>query len=639
MMRGKGLGLKLTLGDSLTNFEDSMKDLEATYRVEGLSMNEEQLRVDGLAQEMEVTYAELIIGRRIGQGACSAVHLAEHETSGKVYAVKMFNTFDKGQRAQMISEVKLLYSIECECIVSIKGAWYHDGSIGLILEYMDWGSLEFLSAPHIKINEQALGAIVYQILWGLGYLHFDNRMHRDIKPGNVLINSNGDVKLSDFGISTLMDTTKQFKSSSVGTFRYMSPERLLGEDYNKSGDIWSVGIMVTQLWSKIYPFHYGAATPIELLTELESIDIDGYLESLRFPSLFREFIMCMLAIEPKKRLSTDELLRHPWLKQNGVTGLKKSQEIVKSWISGLPAHGSESSVKASKVESASANEDGVDTEENNSGIADRDIARPTSVSSSRMEAQRKHHSTIDDLLSDSHDEDHPLMATPTLSRSNSNSTNNSSNSINTDMSLNNSRNNSRNSSYNNLVPVRTGTSPSFGVAVLAAGGGGGEDRLKNMLPSTRPVFARSVSGSSNNSSNEIVDALEGNLGNMSVGESPASTQDSSITNDLDDIKKRARVYDSTTSTIGSSLGTGETDITHSKTQSTANFTTGTVESGMGEIAELDFDENEENMYLKEGFEKHDHEDHYDEDYDADGKKDGANKDARDFKDATYWENK
>lgn len=67
-------------------------------------------------------------------------------------------------------------------------------------------------------------------------------------------------------------------STSVGSFRYMSPERLLGEQYDASGDIWSVGIMMVQLWTKRYPFEDNISTPIDLLTELESLHLDRLLQ-------------------------------------------------------------------------------------------------------------------------------------------------------------------------------------------------------------------------------------------------------------------------------------------------------------------------------------------------------------------------
>ena len=71
------------------------------------------------------------------------------------------------------------------------GAFHKAGSIGVIIEYMDRGSLDFVIKKSIKLSEEMLAAIAYQVLWGLGYLHYDNKLHRDIKPANVLINSLG----------------------------------------------------------------------------------------------------------------------------------------------------------------------------------------------------------------------------------------------------------------------------------------------------------------------------------------------------------------------------------------------------------------------------------------------------------------
>lgn len=62
-------------------------------------------------------------------------------------------------------------------------------------------------------------------------------------------------------------------NTAVGTFKYMSPERLLGQTYDKSGDIWSLGIMIIELWTKSYPFQECASSPIDLISELENVDI------------------------------------------------------------------------------------------------------------------------------------------------------------------------------------------------------------------------------------------------------------------------------------------------------------------------------------------------------------------------------
>lgn len=136
---------------------------------------------------MEVAFTDLILGNRIGQGACSSVNVARHKRTGEVYAIKMFNIYDKGQASQLYNEILLLTSFQCDCLISLKGAFHDEGSIGVILEYMDKGSLEFLMDEKIEINERVMAGISFQILWGLGYLHYEKQIHRDVKPGNILM--------------------------------------------------------------------------------------------------------------------------------------------------------------------------------------------------------------------------------------------------------------------------------------------------------------------------------------------------------------------------------------------------------------------------------------------------------------------
>jgi serine/threonine protein kinase len=79
------------------------------------------------------------------------------------------------------------------------------------------------------------------MLWGLSYLHHEKMIHRDIKPGNVLLHSDGRVKLADFGISS---TGRDLATTVVGTMMYMAPERLRGKKYGVLSDIWSFGLVV-----------------------------------------------------------------------------------------------------------------------------------------------------------------------------------------------------------------------------------------------------------------------------------------------------------------------------------------------------------------------------------------------------------
>mmetsp|Transcript_2664 Transcript_2664/g.4136 ORF Transcript_2664/g.4136 Transcript_2664/m.4136 type:complete len:367 (+) Transcript_2664:433-1533(+) len=288
----------------------------------------------------------------------------------------MFNALDKRQASQLSREIQLLTSFQCETLVSFKGAFLDEGCIGVILEYMDRGSLEFLTQEHIEVNEHVMAAISFQICWGLGYLHYENRMHRDIKPANILLNSRGQVKLSDFGISRELDDAVGMSNTSIGTFRYMSPERLRGVEYSTPADIWAMGISLIEVRNKRFPLAH--QTPIKLLGELEGISFSKLLRQLeqqrkervvaaikanRSPTTsskveyeeasadMLEFLLCTLVKQPEKRFSTVELLSLPWLPNCGINDLDDAQKAVARWLKKLDRFGTTVGVDAESVSS------------------------------------------------------------------------------------------------------------------------------------------------------------------------------------------------------------------------------------------------------------------------------------------------
>lgn len=321
-----------------------------TYRNEGVSINTRAMRLFGEEVPMEVSYDELNMGERIGAGACSSVHVATHIQTGAKYAVKMFNAFDSSQTSQLRKELIALVKVDCESIVRIQGAWHKDSRIGLIIEYMDLGSLDVLCSRRCQaapLPERVLAAIAFQILWGLCYLHYGGKLHRDIKPANILFSSSGGVKISDFGISSIVSGSVALSHTSVGTFKYMSPERLLGDSYDATSDVWSLGLTLVELVVRRYPLERCATTPIDLVSELETLDVPSWLCSLGdegtgagFSPLLRDFIASMLQADPALRPSSEALLHEsPWLthhlgaalEEDEDGGLGACREIVRKW--------------------------------------------------------------------------------------------------------------------------------------------------------------------------------------------------------------------------------------------------------------------------------------------------------------------
>ncbi|PNF43838.1 Dual specificity mitogen-activated protein kinase kinase dSOR1 [Cryptotermes secundus] len=120
------------------------------------------------------------------------------------------------------------------------------------MEYMDGGSLDLILKKAGRIPESILRTITSAVLKGLSYLRDKHAIiHRDVKPSNILVNSAGEIKICDFGVSgQLIDS---MANSFVGTRSYMSPERLQGTHYSVQSDIWSLGLSLVEMALGMYP--------------------------------------------------------------------------------------------------------------------------------------------------------------------------------------------------------------------------------------------------------------------------------------------------------------------------------------------------------------------------------------------------
>lgn len=166
----------------------------------------------------------------LGQGSSGVVYKARHKIYGTTVALKHINVFDKERRTQIVKELETLYSSTCPRLVGFYGAFYTDGSISLALEYMEGGSLKDIQAIEGKIPEGVMAIITEQVLQGFKYLHKDRHMvHRDVKPSNILVNANGEFKITDFGCTAELNNTSAQCNTFIGTITFMSPERLMGD--------------------------------------------------------------------------------------------------------------------------------------------------------------------------------------------------------------------------------------------------------------------------------------------------------------------------------------------------------------------------------------------------------------------------
>ncbi|RZF49274.1 hypothetical protein LSTR_LSTR002895 [Laodelphax striatellus] len=187
----------------------------------------------------------------LGAGNGGVVMKVKHRSSGLIMARKLIHLEVKPAiKKQIIRELKVLHECNFAHIVGFYGAFYSDGEISICMEYMDGGSLDLILKKAGKIPESILGTITLAVLKGLNYLREKHAiMHRDVKPSNILVNSGGEIKICDFGVSgQLIDS---MANSFVGTRSYMSPERLQDTHYSVQSDIWFM-ILILHIMVLLY---------------------------------------------------------------------------------------------------------------------------------------------------------------------------------------------------------------------------------------------------------------------------------------------------------------------------------------------------------------------------------------------------
>nr|CAD1843185.1 unnamed protein product [Ananas comosus var. bracteatus] len=157
-----------------------------------------------------------------------------------------------------------------------------------------------------------------KVLRGLVYLHNERRIiHRDIKPSNLLVNKIGEVKIADFGVSAMLARSKEERITVTGTCNYMSPERISNAKYGYKSDIWSLGLVILECAIGRFPYvpseEEGWSNIYELLETIVNQPPPSATDE--FSPEFRSFISSCLQKDPKRRMSSLQLLGHPFIEK------------------------------------------------------------------------------------------------------------------------------------------------------------------------------------------------------------------------------------------------------------------------------------------------------------------------------------
>ncbi|XP_051833272.1 serine/threonine-protein kinase D1 isoform X1 [Antechinus flavipes] len=251
----------------------------------------------------------------LGSGQFGIVYGGKHRKTGRDVAIKIIDKlrFPTKQESQLRNEVAILQNLHHPGVVNLECMFETPERVFVVMEKLHGDMLEMiLSSEKGRLPEHITKFLITQILVALRHLHFKNIVHCDLKPENVLLASADpfpQVKLCDFGFARIIGE-KSFRRSVVGTPAYLAPEVLRNKGYNRSLDMWSVGVIIYVSLSGTFPFN-------------EDEDIHDQIQNAAFmypPNPWKEIspeaidlINNLLQVKMRKRYSVDKTLSHPWL--------------------------------------------------------------------------------------------------------------------------------------------------------------------------------------------------------------------------------------------------------------------------------------------------------------------------------------
>ncbi|XP_039181018.1 serine/threonine-protein kinase D2 [Crotalus tigris] len=251
----------------------------------------------------------------LGSGQFGVVYGGKHRKTGRDVAVKVIDKlrFPTKQESQLRNEVAILQSLRHPGIVNLECMFETPEKVFVVMEKLHGDMLEMiLSSEKGRLPERLTKFLITQVLVALRHLHFKNIVHCDLKPENVLLASAEpfpQVKLCDFGFARIIGE-KSFRRSVVGTPAYLAPEVLLNQGYNRSLDMWSVGVIMYVSLSGTFPFNEDE----DINDQIQNADFMYPHNPWRKISVGAiDLINNLLQVKMRKRYSVDKSLSHSWL--------------------------------------------------------------------------------------------------------------------------------------------------------------------------------------------------------------------------------------------------------------------------------------------------------------------------------------
>lgn len=265
---------------------------------------------------------------QIGRGSYGSVYKAINRQTGDICAIKKIPT--KHDISYLTNEIRIMDILDCKNIVRCIASACTDREVSIVMEYCCGGSVkDVMRQLNRTLTEEQIVVILKDVLNGLDYLHSKNRIHRDVKAANILLNDEGIAKLGDFGVSEPLDPSRTTNSCSIiGTLLWLPPEVAgLKPDYSPVIDIWSLGITIIEMAEGQPPFSDYKQN--DALNEISNLERPA--PTFRNPNIWSNDLIELLGLcldkDASRRKTARELLCHNLMKN------APSNNVIKDLIS------------------------------------------------------------------------------------------------------------------------------------------------------------------------------------------------------------------------------------------------------------------------------------------------------------------
>nr|XP_010954067.2 serine/threonine-protein kinase 3 isoform X1 [Camelus bactrianus] len=267
-----------------------------------------KLSEDSLTKQPEEVFDVL---EKLGEGSYGSVFKAIHKESGQVVAIKQVPV--ESDLQEIIKEISIMQQCDSPYVVKYYGSYFKNTDLWIVMEYCGAGSVsDIIRLRNKTLTEDEIATILKSTLKGLEYLHFMRKIHRDIKAGNILLNTEGHAKLADFGVAGQLTDTMAKRNTVIGTPFWMAPEVIQEIGYNCVADIWSLGITSIEMAEGKPP--YADIHPMRAIFMIPTNPPPTFRKPELWSDDFTDFVKKCLVKNPEQRATATQLLQHPFIK-------------------------------------------------------------------------------------------------------------------------------------------------------------------------------------------------------------------------------------------------------------------------------------------------------------------------------------